>query len=118
MSSPGPWTFIPISSFTSPRWTGDVDGDGELSVLDSLRILRKAVGISEDFENKHLTDIKWYKQGNDYFAETSDGKPLSGLAVTDGYKCGFDKDGMLLTGKSNVDGEDYEFLDNGILLQG
>ena len=102
-------------NYTDRYYSGDVDGDSKLTSADALKILRKSVKLNDEFANEPLTGVKWFKDSENYYAQDSKGNPISGIVIIDGIRCGFDKDGKLLTGKSKVGNTEYDFLDNGVL---
>lgn len=103
---------------TDRYYAGDVDGDLSLTSADSLCTLRKSVGLEQIFPNESLENVKWYKDSTAHYAQTQDGEVVTGIVVIDGYKCGFDAAGKLLTGDAVVGGKEYHFLENGILMDG
>ena len=107
-----------INEYTDRLYSGDVDCDKVITSADSLSILRKSAGFDQVFKNEPLTNVQWFKQGDDYYAKSADGEPIRGLVIIDGYRCGFDKKGKLFTKKAYIGGKKYNFLSSGILPEG
>lgn len=97
---------------------GDVNGDNMITSADALYILRRSAGYLQTFKDDPQVDVKWLTDGPEYFAQHGDGSPVTGIAVIDGYKCGFDELGRLMTVQAQIDGRLYDFTSSGILPDG
>ena len=98
----------------------DVNGDGVCTSSDALDILRSSIGLSRKLLNKpENTNIEWLadKSGR-IFGRLQSGEMAKGLVRVNDYICGFDEDGSLITGKKVIDGTEYTFTDNGVLVEG
>ncbi len=101
----------------------DVDGDGFITSADALEILRFSNGFSSELiDSEAITDennVKWFtdKDGA-VFAFAEDTKLSDGLFNIGGYVVGFGKDGELLTGAADLNGEEYVFTESGVLVNG
>lgn len=105
-------------SDTDSYIAADIDNNNRITVSDAIEILKKTCYPNIILDKNVIYNINWIQKQDGIYAYDSDRKPVTGIVIYSGYKCGFDENGKMYTGECEIDGVKYLFNDNGILISG